>query len=51
MTRVLRYGEGEALHIDPPPEARLTDLTAPPGKPLADPAAWPLCKPRVPYRA
>jgi nickel-dependent lactate racemase len=39
MTRVLRYGEGEALHIDPPPEARLTDLTAPPGKPLADPAA------------
>ncbi len=39
MTCVLRYGEGEALHIDPPADALVTDLTAPPGKPLADPAA------------
>ncbi len=39
MTRVLRYGEGKALHITSPPDARLTDLTAPPGEPLDDPSA------------
>lgn len=39
MTRVLRYGEGEALNIDAPPRVHLTDLTATPGEPLADPAA------------
>lgn len=39
MIRVLRYGEGAALNIDPSPDALLTDLTAPPGKPLADPGA------------
>ena len=39
MTLVLRYGAGEAIHVDPPPDARVTDLTAPPGEALADPAA------------
>lgn len=39
MTRVLRYGEGETLHIASPTETQLTDLTGPPGEHLADPSA------------
>ena len=38
MPRVLPYGKGETLRIEPPSDAVVIDLTTLPGKPLTDPA-------------